>query len=296
MYARQSPQVKGIILMAISTLVFTTQDTITRFLSLTYPSFMIAVIYAASSMTALLLWVGVRKQWRDLKPKQPWKQAVRSLLNAGAQISAIHSFAYLSVPNAYAIFYISPVVITILSALFLREHPTRWQTAACVVGFVAMLYLLQPSVTEFNAGVIYVMSWVLCFSISILMARTMPNESRISFPFYAAVATLLTSLPLGYSALGQIAATDLPLLIMGGLLWFSGLLMLIAAYVYAPAPLVAPLSYLEMVWAVLFSYLIWQVWPTTGVLLGSCGIIAAGLMVIWGERRAQQKAARAQGS
>ncbi|MBI1273237.1 MAG: EamA family transporter [Alphaproteobacteria bacterium] len=276
---------KGIILMVLTTFIFACTDTSVRWLNSVYSPFQIAAFCSAIVTAFYFLYAFLRGRLAGLRSRHPGKQFLRTVIAASGNLMAIYTFKYLTVPNAYAIFYAAPIIIALLSSLLLREHPTKVQGAAIIIGFGGMVYILSPDVTESVMGVGLAMGWMFCYCCNMLLIRSMPDEPKLTIPFYTALALFCISLPFAWNDLPAIETAHILPLVAISIAWGAGLLMLATAFMLAPAPLIAPLMYLEMLWATILGYLIWQTLPTPGLISGALVIILAGLMIVWDEWR-----------
>lgn len=227
---------------------------------------------------------GVAALW----PSRPVYHFVRSALLMLATFCFFSALKFLPIADALAIFFVQPLVVTVLSAVFLRERvgPRRW--AAVAIGFVGTLIIIRPGLVEVNPG-----SW-LAFAAGFSLACYFVMTRAISGQAHAMVTTFQTSL-LGGAILSSViwSVWVPPSLLQWGL--FAGLaaiatfghLMIVRAYDHAEASLLAPLAYTEMVTSVILGWLFFRDFPDFWTFVGVAILIGCAIYISMRERAAR---------
>ncbi|WP_354669086.1 DMT family transporter [Rhizobium sp. SSA_523] len=201
-------------------------------------------------------------------------------------VGSIIAFTELAMAEAFCLIFLLPSFATIMSVIFLKEQvgPKRW--AAVVIGFIGVLIVLRPGFRELQLGHLTALASGFTGAVSVIIYRYLgPSEKNISM--YG--AGLLGALSV--CAIAMIphwttpSLVDLSLLVVFGLLAAVGTVLLMIASFYAPAAIVTPLQYSQMLWAILLGYLIFNdhvdVWMGLGITL----IVGSGLLTLMRERK-----------
>lgn len=227
-----------------------------------------------------------------LWPARPGYHAVRSLFLIGATFSFFLSLTYLPIASALAIFFVQPLIVTVLSAVVLREQvgPRRW--AAVAVGFIGTLIIIRPGVVEVNPGSLLALAAGAFLACYFVLTRAIAGQAP------AVVTTFQTSL-IGGVILSCIVPfvwvhpTGVQWLLMVALAFIAtfGHLLIVKAYDHAEASLLAPLAYTEMITSVLLGWLFFRDFPDLWTFVGVAILIACALYISMRERAAGMRPA-----
>lgn len=192
----------------------------------------------------------------------------------------------LPLSNSMALYFSSTLFLVLLSYPLLKEKITLLQGVAVAVGFLGVLIIAQPQGNVFQWGALLVMIGAFMESAYNLYGRLL-SASYDSF-MLTFLGSLLPAL-VALCALPFVWVTPtwegwifLIILGVGGGL---GQLCVTFAYYHAPAGILAPMIYSAMIWSVMLDIMLYGNWPTQSLLLGCGTIIAAGLMIIFLERK-----------
>lgn len=224
---------------------------------------------------------------------------VRGGILALSMVSFVATLEFMEVADAIAIFFVEPIILTIMSSILLKETIGWRRYTACAVGFFGAILVIQPSFTEVGYVALFPVVSAFCIAIFAILTRV---RSRTEDPWSMQFQTgmwgfafcalpILFSDALGMSGLSFVApdlTTALYLLGVGISASLSGILS-VYAYRAAPASTLAPLQYLEIVSATIFGWLVFNHFPDPLKWLGIAIIVASGLYIIWRERRFASK-------
>ena len=191
-----------------------------------------------------------------------------------------------------AIVMISPLLITSLSALLLKEHVGTRRWIAVGVGFVGMLIIVRPGTGVFNPVALLAVTVALGYALFVLSNRAnRDSETLTALTYYPLFGIFIVSgllSPLDWTAptTGAWAA-----MIFVGVCAGIGHLCLTLAFRYASPPVIAPLEYTGLIWAVLFGYVLFDELPDGWTVVGMCLIAAAGVFVVYREASVSPEAA-----
>ena len=136
-----------------------------------------------------------------------WLHAARGAMIAFATLFFFSGLAYLPMADAIAIFFIEPLLVTLLSALFFGEAIHWRRISAISLGLVGALIIIRPTFSEVGFAALYPVAAAFCFSFYILLTRKLvSNEDPIRLQFFAGIfGCLVMSLALGYGNASDVA-------------------------------------------------------------------------------------------
>ena len=283
-YAPSAALTRGIALAFVAYAAFSTADAIIKLSSERFVVGQTALILAIFALLPTLALTIGRGGMRALLPKKPGLVAARAALTACCCQLVWNALTMLPIAEVYAILFASPMLITAASAVILGEDVGWRRWSAVITGFVGVLIMLDPSFASFTTGHLLVVLAAVCGSASFLVLRKLgPNEK--SAPILAALflAIGLTAAPSAISGWITPSPGELAMMALAGLLIGSGQTSLVLATREAPAALVAPFQYSQMIWAVLFGIWLFGDLPTPNLYLGLVIVTGSGLFIVWRE-------------
>lgn len=214
-------------------------------------------------------------------------QLARSVCLVVATVCFFGALRFLPLAEASAITFLAPMFAVFLSMPVLGEKPTRARWIAAIVGFVGILILVRPGAAAFHPAAALLVLAALANALYQLLTRKLPNDTPYTTLFYSAlVGTAVLSLALPVAELPkEVTAHDAVFLLLLGVFAGLGHYLLIGAFLAAPASLVAPFAYLQMIWATLYGYVVFGQLPDGFSAIGMAVIVASGIGLVWHERR-----------
>jgi drug/metabolite transporter (DMT)-like permease len=219
-----------------------------------------------------------------LRTRRPGMHLLRGLCGMFGGLLAFYAYSRLPLADAYSIIFATPLLITALSVPILGEQVGWRRWSAVGVGFVGVLIMLQPGVAPIGIGSLAALGAACASALSILLVRKLSaTESTAGIALYSNLTVLV--------GMGALLAfdhvvpnlVDLALMAAAGFIGGTALLVLIDAYRHAPAALVAPFQYSQMLWAILLGFAIWGDLPEPAKLLGAAVVAASGLFILYRE-------------
>jgi len=294
---RHNSTARAMLMMIIAMLMLPGIDAIAKWLSgsvssgqVTWSRFFFQIIF----MFPLLL-----------KTRGPWftpalaLHAARGSLIAFATLFFFSGLAYLPLADAIAIFFIEPLLVTLLSAIFFGEAIHWRRISAISLGFVGALIIIRPTFAEVGYAALYPVAAAFCFSFYIVLTRKLVrHEDPIRLQFFAGVfGCLVMSIALGYGTSFDIAilAAAWPStnhwLLLGGLgLIATGCHLLVTyAYRLASIGILAPFQYVEIIGATVLGLIIFDEFPDAVTWVGVSIIVGSGMYVFHREARLAAK-------
>ena len=214
-------------------------------------------------------------------------QLLRSSLLLAATFCFFGGLRYLPLAEASAISFLAPVFVVVLSGPILGEHPHRARWASAIAGFVGVLIVLRPGSAVFHPAALLMIGMALANALYSLLTRKLADEDPHTSLFYSALVGtigLTLALPFGLGE-GWPSLPDAAVLLLLGLLAGLGHWCVIRAFSRAPAALLTPFSYLQMIWAIAYGWLLFGQLPDLTSGLGMAVIVGSGLALAWFERR-----------
>jgi drug/metabolite transporter (DMT)-like permease len=224
--------------------------------------------------------------WRT---HHPGLQLARSLCLVIATACFFGALRFLPLAEGSAVSFLAPMFALLLSMPVLGERPTRARWLSALAGFVGILILVRPGSAVFHPATGLLVLAAISNALYQLLTRKLQRDTPYTTLFYSGlVGTALLTLVLPFSeAPGDITFMDALFLVVLGALAGIGHWMLIGAFLRAPASLVAPFTYLQMIWATAYGYLVFGQLPDGMSALGMAVIVASGVALVVHERKAR---------
>jgi drug/metabolite transporter (DMT)-like permease len=278
----------GIFLMVITTIVFASQDGLSKYLATEYNVYMVVMIrywfFAAFVMTISSRKPGGVKQ--VAKTKTPLLQIFRSLILVAEMCVTILAFTLMGLAETHAIFASYPLIIAMLSGPILGEHVGWRRWLAICVGFVGILIILNPGNGIFSPYALVPLAGAILFALYGLLTRYAGqyDNSSTSF-FWTGIVGCIAMTAIGLNFWDPVSQGDWSIMLILSASGMLGHFLLIKCYEVAEASAVQPFAYLQLIWASLIGIIIFGEQITTNVLIGACIIVGAGLFTLWRERK-----------
>lgn len=288
MPAEQRPLL-GIVLMLGAVLCFAALDATSKILSQTFSVPLLVWARYGFHLLLMLVFLGPTMRLRLVRTRRPVLQTVRALLLVGVTGFAMAAFRLMPLAETTAILFVTPLAVAVLAGRFLGERVGFARWLALLAGFAGMLLIARPGSDLSPPGVMFTLLAAACYSVYQIQTRMLsPSENTWTMLFYTAlVGTVSMSLALPLFWSGPLpslheAAMIASLGIYGG----TGHFMLITAFRHARASTLAPLLYVQLIWAGLFGWLFFGHVPDALSVAGAAAIVASSLAVAGWERRA----------
>ena len=278
----------GIFLMVITTIVFASQDGLSKYLATEYNVYMVVMIrywfFAAFVMTISSRKPGGVKQ--VAKTKTPLLQIFRSLILVAEMCVTILAFTLLGLAETHAIFASYPLIIAMLSGPILGEHVGWRRWLAICFGFFGILIILNPGNGIFSPYALVPLAGAILFALYGLLTRYAGqyDNSSTSF-FWTGIVGCIAMTAIGLNFWDPVSQGDWSIMLILSASGMLGHFLLIKCYEVAEASAVQPFAYLQLIWASLIGIIIFGEQITTNVLIGACIIVGAGLFTLWRERK-----------
>ena len=278
---------KGVLLGFMAFAAYALSDAFVKSLRGSLPAYEAVFFGAALGLSALPFIKARGDRWREvLVAQRRGLYLVRAVASAVGSIAAVIAFTALPMAEAFALIFLLPIFVTILSVLVLKEHVGWRRWSAVVAGFIGVLVVLRPGFRVLGIGHLAAIICGLAGAISMIALRLAgPHEKRLTLYSAGMVGSMLLT---GMLMLSRFRWPDMHqwLLLLGyGLLAALAAVLLMLATQKAPANHVAPTQYSQMLWAVLLGYVLFHDeldWP---MAVGIAIILGAGLFTFVREEK-----------
>jgi drug/metabolite transporter (DMT)-like permease len=222
-----------------------------------------------------------------MRTGRPWLQIGRSallVLSTGLNVIALR---YLQLDQTVSIMFATPFLVAALAGPMLGEWigPRRW--AAITVGFLGVIVVMRPGFGGIHPAAALTAFGTLLYAIYIIttriLARTDSTETTLFYSNIVGVVVTTALLPFVWVTPGDLLVAVVMVTI--GAFGALGHFLLIAAHRLAPAAILSPFIYSQLVWMILLGYVIFGDVPNRWTLLGAAIVIASGLYLLFRERK-----------
>jgi S-adenosylmethionine uptake transporter len=278
----RNPSVQGA-LMALSAFgVYALSDMMIKFMGQSHFAVQIIFCAALCSLPFILMQAATSAGGMSLRPALPKWTVVRIVLIVVNSVIVSYTFTKLPVAQAYAIFFCTPLLITLLAVPLLRERLDLPRILTVVAGFAGVLIALRPGSVPLQFAHLTAITGATLGALNSLLLRKVGDRERPSvvllYPAIAQVLILGCFLPWIWQPM---TALSWFLALMIGFLSTIGGVLIIKAYGRAPAIVVAPMQYSQIIWGTLCGVLIFGERMDALMVLGISVIVAAGLFLLW---------------
>jgi drug/metabolite transporter (DMT)-like permease len=232
-------------------------------------------------------WIAAGPGLATIRTPRIGAHATRTAVGLVSMAFNFGTFLLLPLAEGTVLQFTVPIFATILGALILLE-PTGWHRwAAVVVGFAGVLIVAQPSGNHFPllGTLVGLGSGLLMAIVAVLLRQLGRTESAGTTVFWFSALSVPPLLLLWLFDIHAHDAATWAMLIGIGAIGGVGQLALTGALRFGPVSAVVPMDYSSFIWATLYGWLFFGMWPTRYTWLGAPVIVASGLYIVWREHR-----------
>lgn len=281
----------GIAFMALGVSVVPMMDGIAKGLADGYPVFQIVWARFAFHLLWLLpflLWHGHGRS--VLFPRHPGLQLLRGFLLLAATLCYFSAIALMPIADALALLFISPMVVTLLAPIVLGERVGIWRWSAVVAGFIGALIVVRPGFGVFQWASVLALGAGVLHGCYLLTTRRLAGSTNpmITLFYTGAIGLLAMSVAMPTVWVPPTPADWGWMAVMGAFA-AGGHFLIIKGFDRAPAPVVAPVAYAEIVAATAVGYFAFGDFPAAWTWVGIVVIVTSGIVISIREHRTRPR-------
>lgn len=277
----------AVLLMLGATLCFAAFDATSKHLSRSYPIPMLVWCRYTLHCLMMLIFLAPSMRLQLVATARPRAHITRALMLVGTTSFSMAGFSMMPLAESTAFFFITPLVVVLLSHWLLKESITGIHWIAVIAGFCGALLIARPGGALNLHGIFWMSLAAACYAFYQIQTRQLsPTENTVTMLFYTALVgtvSMTLAAPLYWG--GPIPSwIDAALIASLGLYGGTGHLMLIRAFRYANASFLSPFLYVQLVWAMLLGALFYQHLPDLLSLAGMAVIVGSSLSIALTDR------------
>ncbi len=288
----ESSHLPGMAMAAAAFALLTSVDTIFKLVAEGgHPAYQILAVNACFALVPIIVWTLMTGGLKRLHTMRLGQHLARGSTSVMSAFAAIYAYSRLPLTDFYAIVFAGPLIVTVLSVLWLGEKVGIRRWSAIVIGFCGIVIVANPFESGSGNG-----NWVLigrfaalvsvfCYALSTIMVRRMRlSETNMTFAFYGYVScVLIAGTLLLFRGGPALQIQDFLHLALAGTLAGISSICLMTAYHRTPVALVAPFQYTQIIWGAVAGYLLWNHVPDARLVVGATIVGGSGLFVIYRE-------------
>ena len=216
-------------------------------------------------------------------------QVLRSTILVGCTVLNFFALRHLQLTTSMAIQFAMPLIVALLAGPFLGEWAGPRRLAAIGIGFMGVLVVTRPFSGDLHPAAFLTVGSTVLYAFYALVTRTLAAHDRTATTvFYSGLGGVLIMTPIL-----PFVWTAPPNLFYWGIMVGIGVFaagghwLLVLAHARAPAPVLSPFIYTQLLWMGLLGYLVFGDVPDRWTLVGAAIVVASGLYLIWWERQAR---------
>jgi drug/metabolite transporter (DMT)-like permease len=283
--ARADRPFRGIVLILASTVFLGMSDVTAKYLSATLPSIEIAwirfLVFALIMSPAML----PGSPLYSLHSQRPGLQMLRGAALLGSSLFFISGLRFLPIAEASATGFVSPLFVTALSIVFLGESVGVRRWIATAVGLIGVLIILRPGTGAFHPAAFFPIVSALAWACTLVMTRMLSGrEHALTTMTYSSITGACIMCALVPFVWVAPSWHDVLFGIFIGIASTAGQWIVVLAFRYADASVLAPFSYTQLLWVSILGFVIFGELPDIWTVVGAVFIVGSGLYTAHRER------------
>ncbi len=277
---------RSIMAMLAAVGFFSLMDAVLKTLVGHYPPMQVAALRGLSALPLVCLYVLWRKEFALLLRVRWPLHLLRGVIGVLMLSLFTFSLKQLGLAEAYAIFFVSPLLITILAIPVLKEKVSARNWIAIAVGLGGVVIALRPDQNAFfSLGALAVLASAGCYAVAAIAGRVLSRtDPGVTLVFWATAMWAAGAGMLAWPDWAPIANVHWPAIAVLAVTGFLGQLAITEAFRHGQASAVAPFEYTALAWGIGLDWWLWKAVPDRYTLLGGAVIIASGIYLIRKEK------------
>ena len=283
-WKRQTPVMRGIVLMCLSTVAFSIMHGLVRFVSEVLPPFQIAFFRNVFGL-AFLLPLLMRSRFAILRTKQIGLHALRGVINMAAMLMFFTALSISPIAKVTALGFTAPIFMAILAVLVLGERFRIYRWSAIFLGFVGMLIILRPGLVAIDTGALLVTGsaalWAVAMIIIKIQSRT---ESSLTIVAYMGIFLGIFSIAPALWVWQPFSLNTLGLMVLIGLFGSIAQMAISQSLKETDPTALMPFDFLKLIWTAMIGAWFFAEIPDIYTWIGATVIFLSGLFIAFRER------------
>ncbi len=288
---------RGILLMILAVTLFTAMSACIKAAD-RIPAGEAVFFRSSLTLPIVLIWLGISGKIVESLRTTTWKTHMgRGVVGTTSMAMGFAGLHYLPLPEVTALQFVTPILVVVFAAVLLGERIRLIRISAVLTGLVGVVVILWPRLTVsaddgalFGAGLVLAAATLAAFA-AIFVKSMAGRENPVAIVFYFALtATVMSFLTVPFGWVWP-EGWEWALLIGSGLLGWCGQMVLTLSYRNADASVLAPFSYVSMIWSLLIGFFIFAETPTAPMLAGAALVIVSGVAIVLRERQLGKRTA-----
>jgi drug/metabolite transporter (DMT)-like permease len=278
----------GIGIVSLTFVCFALLDAGAKWLVRTLPVLEVVWLRFASHVLFAAALLGPAQGRALFRTRRPRLQLLRAAMLTAMTALNFWALQYLQLAETGSIQFSVPLLIALLAAPLLGERLDAGRWAAIVVGFAGVLVILRPGTQGFHPALLLCVANAVIYALfNLLTRRLAAYDSPEATQFLSALGATVAIAPFAFAA-WRTPASALEWTVACGIGIAGGLghYFLALAHRYAPASVLGPFLYQQIVYMMLLGYAVFGDVPDSAVILGGAVVVASGLYLLARERRA----------
>ena len=280
----QTPVMRGIVLMCLSTIAFSIMHGLVRFVSEVLPPFQIAFFRNIFGL-AFLLPLLMRSRFAILRTKQIGLHALRGVINMAAMLMFFTALAISPIAKVTALGFTAPIFMAILAVLVLGERFRIYRWSAILLGFVGMLIILRPGLVAIDTGALLVIGsaalWAVAMIIIKIQSRT---ESSLTIVAYMGIFLGVFSIAPAVWVWQPFGLQTLGFMVLIGLFGSIAQMAISESLKETDSTALMPFDFLKLIWTAMIGVWFFSEIPDIYTWIGATVIFLSGLFIALRER------------
>ena len=289
-WKRQTPAIRGIVLMCLSTVAFSIMHGLVRFVSEVLPPFQIAFfrnIFGLAFLFPLLM----RSRFAILRTKRIGLHALRGVINMAAMLMFFTALSISPIAKVTALGFTAPIFMAILAVLVLGERFRIYRWSAIFSGFVGMLIILRPGLVAIDTGALLVTTSAALWAVAMIIIKIQSQtESSLTIVAYMGIFLGIFSIgpalwvwqPFGLQTLGW--------MVLIGLFGSIAQMAISQSLKETDPTALMPFDFLKLIWTAMIGAWFFAEIPDIYTWIGATVIFLSGLSIAFRERSAKSRA------
>jgi drug/metabolite transporter (DMT)-like permease len=214
--------------------------------------------------------------------KRPWAVQARALFGLAGSVLGVFAFTTIPLAEVYAIIFLSPLFVTVLSMVFLKEKVGRWRWLAILGGFIGVLLVVRPGFRAIELGHLTAVVMAVLGASTVILMRSLSNHERQTtmLGFLIVYGLAFNGAAMALTSASIPNWQEAAILLAAGVFLAAGHILMLRATRFAPASHMATTHYSQMVWAVLIGAFLFHEEPDVWTIVGLAVIAGSGMLTM----------------